>query len=283
MSEENESSSQDKTVKNNGLNNNNNNNNGSITKKKGREEDNNNKEKGLESEPKDNSFNSSRSPQKYKQNKLDFSPTKRVENKKSEELGREKEIEKPKKRGRPAKSPQGNERKAEKKYEEEEEEGEEYEVESVLDSKIKKGKVHYFVRWKGFGPSDDTWEPEEGVKHLAVVQEYEKKKSGSSNISKKVPEKRKNETEKQTGEFAPTKEGEKESKRSKLSPKEGYTSSPKQVTAIDDNSLMTKTKTTLLSEMDITKARPELVGKNVGVKSSQLTPRVISPSVSDDE
>ncbi|QRV92840.1 Retrotransposable element Tf2 protein [Ceratobasidium sp. AG-Ba] len=46
-------------------------------------------------------------------------------------------------------------------------EGEEhFEVDKFLDWKIKDGKWHYRVRWKGYGPLDDTWEDVEDLKHL---------------------------------------------------------------------------------------------------------------------
>jgi hypothetical protein len=36
------------------------------------------------------------------------------------------------------------------------EEGEEFEVEEILDSRIRNGKLHYLVDWVGYGPSDRT-------------------------------------------------------------------------------------------------------------------------------
>jgi hypothetical protein len=41
------------------------------------------------------------------------------------------------------------------------EEGEKvYEVESLLDSRLHRGRLQYLVRWKGFGPEHNSWEPE---------------------------------------------------------------------------------------------------------------------------
>ncbi|QRW24437.1 Retrotransposable element Tf2 protein [Rhizoctonia solani] len=42
---------------------------------------------------------------------------------------------------------------------------EEYEVEQIIDSKRQKGKWFYLIKWKGYGPEDNSWEPEELLEH----------------------------------------------------------------------------------------------------------------------
>uniref|UniRef100_A0A8C5WRG3 Chromo domain-containing protein n=1 Tax=Laticauda laticaudata TaxID=8630 RepID=A0A8C5WRG3_LATLA len=60
--------------------------------------------------------------------------------------------------------------------EEEEEEENVYEVEKILDMKTEDGEVKYKVRWKGYAPDDDTWEPEEHLKDCKeVLLEFRKK------------------------------------------------------------------------------------------------------------
>jgi len=41
----------------------------------------------------------------------------------------------------------------------------EYEVEEILDSKIVRKKLLYYVHWKGYGPEERTWEPAENLTH----------------------------------------------------------------------------------------------------------------------
>ncbi|QRW23547.1 hypothetical protein RhiXN_08583 [Rhizoctonia solani] len=42
---------------------------------------------------------------------------------------------------------------------------EEYEVEQIIDSKRQQGKWSYLIKWKGYGPEDNSWEPEELLEH----------------------------------------------------------------------------------------------------------------------
>lgn len=44
-----------------------------------------------------------------------------------------------------------------------ESESESFEVASILGSRVRHGKRQFKIRWKGFGPADDTWEDEENV------------------------------------------------------------------------------------------------------------------------
>jgi len=57
--------------------------------------------------------------------------------------------------------------------EEEEEEEEEYVVEEVVKHKItKKNKVEFYLKWKGFEPEDNTWEPAENLNCPELINAY---------------------------------------------------------------------------------------------------------------
>ncbi|KAJ8314976.1 hypothetical protein KUTeg_007126 [Tegillarca granosa] len=64
--------------------------------------------------------------------------------------------------------------------EEEEEEGMEeelYEVERIVGISKAGNKTTYKVRWRGYGPSDDTWEPIENLQScLDLIEDFENKK-----------------------------------------------------------------------------------------------------------
>jgi hypothetical protein len=52
---------------------------------------------------------------------------------------------------------------------------EEYEVEKLLDIKYENGEKYYLVKWKGFGPSENTWEPIKNLIHSRdMIKEFEK-------------------------------------------------------------------------------------------------------------
>ncbi|EUC55741.1 Transposon Tf2-1 polyprotein, partial [Rhizoctonia solani AG-3 Rhs1AP] len=53
---------------------------------------------------------------------------------------------------------------------------EEYKVEEVLNSRKKGRKIEYFVKWKGYGVGDQTWEPSENLENAkGQVETFHKK------------------------------------------------------------------------------------------------------------
>jgi chromobox protein 5 len=52
----------------------------------------------------------------------------------------------------------------------------EFYVEKILDKKINKdGKVLYFLKWKGFPPSYNSWEPIENLNCKTMIKKFEAK------------------------------------------------------------------------------------------------------------
>lgn len=61
------------------------------------------------------------------------------------------------------------------KAREEAKETNEYEVESIVDKKLVKGKTKYLIHWKGWDSSADTWEPEERLNCHELIRAFNKK------------------------------------------------------------------------------------------------------------
>lgn len=53
-----------------------------------------------------------------------------------------------------------------------------YEVERVVDKKVKEGKVYYLIKWLGYGDEDNTWERYENCKGVQnLIDEFEERLS----------------------------------------------------------------------------------------------------------
>lgn len=74
-------------------------------------------------------------------------------------------------------------------------EGEQFIVEKVTGKKVLKGKIMYYVKWKGFPENENTWEPIDNFQDPKPYQDYENslnKKNKKKN--KKITKNFKNET-----------------------------------------------------------------------------------------
>jgi hypothetical protein len=60
-------------------------------------------------------------------------------------------------------------------------------VEQVLDEKFIKGVRHFLIRWKGYEPESDTWEPESTLNCSELIAEFKakQKKKGKAKLAKK--------------------------------------------------------------------------------------------------
>ncbi|XP_023348277.1 chromobox protein homolog 1 [Eurytemora carolleeae] len=86
---------------------------------------------------------------------------------------------------------------------------EEYEVEVIVDKRVRKGKVEYLVKWKGWeNPDDNTWEPVANLDCPELISAYESKNNDSGSQSsgeqkKKVDKRKSSDSESQESAKTP--------------------------------------------------------------------------------
>lgn len=62
-----------------------------------------------------------------------------------------------------------------------------YAAEAILQKKLCKGRTMYKVKWKGWSVADSTWEPEENILDIRLIQQFERKAVLQSNKRGRKP------------------------------------------------------------------------------------------------
>jgi len=53
-----------------------------------------------------------------------------------------------------------------------------WQAEKILDERLYKGITQFLVRWEGFTPADDSWEPEENLENIShMIEEFRHRKA----------------------------------------------------------------------------------------------------------
>jgi len=59
--------------------------------------------------------------------------------------------------------------------------GDEYQVEKILEKRVRSGKVEYFLKWKGFSDADNTWEPQDMLSCQGLIDAFEAERRETRN------------------------------------------------------------------------------------------------------
>lgn len=108
-----------------------------------------------------------------------------------------------------------------------------FEVEAIVKQRVRKGKLEYLVKWKGWSSRHNSWEPEDNILDDELIEEFQAGNEKARGGKRTGPKKKKYQKESSSSES--------EDEEGSVSPKVGHISSSKQVRK-SVNVLQTKPK-----------------------------------------
>ena len=96
-------------------------------------------------------------------------------------------------------------------------------AEAITKKRLRKGRTEYLVKWKGWSPKYNTWEPEENILDPRLIQQYERKlvlqaMAGGSRPGRKPKDKSKDKPEEPKKKKEDSEDSEDDKKKKKAEP-----------------------------------------------------------------
>lgn len=156
-----------------------------------------------------------------------------------------------------------------------------YAAERIIRKRVRKGKVEYYVKWKGWSQRHNTWEPEENILDRRLIEQFEQSQRSEGGSKRGPKKKEKKEVPKEVETSVETEDEGEESQDEgcpELLPDNKEKLSSKK---LDEKNLLEKDSTSLLKEKEYSD-----VPKNesiVLIEEPEIKERPSSKSSSEDD